>query len=240
MYTFESRVRYSETNESGRLSVTGIMNYLQDCSIFQSEELNIGIRSLKERKRAWWLNSWQILIDRYPRLGEPIRISTWPYSFKGIFGYRNFTICSLTGESMVRADSTWFFYDLEKNAPTRVPEEEILGYGIGEQPLPMPPAPRRIVLPDAYEEREPAVVTHYHLDTNHHVNNAQYVEIAREYVPAGFRVGEVRAEYRNAAVLGDLMYARVSRIQEGYVVSLKDKDEKIYANIWLAEKREDE
>ena len=36
MYTFESRVRYSEMDEFGKLSVTGIMNYLQDCSTFQS------------------------------------------------------------------------------------------------------------------------------------------------------------------------------------------------------------
>ena len=38
MYTFDSRVRYSETDEEGNLSVVGIMNYLQDCSTFQSED----------------------------------------------------------------------------------------------------------------------------------------------------------------------------------------------------------
>ena len=36
MYTFDSRVRYSETDEEGRLTVTGIINYMQDCSTFQS------------------------------------------------------------------------------------------------------------------------------------------------------------------------------------------------------------
>ena len=30
MYTFESRVRYSELDENGRLSLEGIMNYFQD------------------------------------------------------------------------------------------------------------------------------------------------------------------------------------------------------------------
>ena len=67
MYTFESRVRYSETDEYGRLTVNGIMNYLQDCSTFQSEDLGLGIRYLEEKKKAWWLNSWQIVIDRQPR-----------------------------------------------------------------------------------------------------------------------------------------------------------------------------
>ena len=48
MYTFDSRVRYSETDEEGNLSVVGIMNYLQDCSTFQSEDLKLGISYLNE------------------------------------------------------------------------------------------------------------------------------------------------------------------------------------------------
>ena len=56
MYTFDSRVRYSETDEEGNLSVVGIMNYLQDCSTFQSEDLKLGISYLNEEKRAWWLS----------------------------------------------------------------------------------------------------------------------------------------------------------------------------------------
>ena len=92
MYHFDSRVRYSETDENGRLSLTGVLNYLQDCSTFQSEDLGIGIRYLTAHDRAWWVTSWQIAIDRYPVLGERIVISTWPYEFKGIYGYRNFAI----------------------------------------------------------------------------------------------------------------------------------------------------
>ena len=31
MYQFESRIRYSETGEDGCLTLTGMINYLQDC-----------------------------------------------------------------------------------------------------------------------------------------------------------------------------------------------------------------
>ena len=31
MYTFDSRIRYSETDETGALSLLGVINYLQDC-----------------------------------------------------------------------------------------------------------------------------------------------------------------------------------------------------------------
>ena len=63
MYQFDSRVRYSETDEQGRLSVTGILNYLQDCSTLQSEDIGLGIEYLKKTRHAWWLSSWQIIID---------------------------------------------------------------------------------------------------------------------------------------------------------------------------------
>lgn len=68
MYSFDSRVRYSETDETGNLTVLGIINYMQDCSTFHSEEAGVGVQVLESRRRAWMLSSWQILIDRYPRL----------------------------------------------------------------------------------------------------------------------------------------------------------------------------
>ena len=42
-YSFEGRVRYSETGENGFLTLPGILNYFQDCSTFQSEEVGLGI-----------------------------------------------------------------------------------------------------------------------------------------------------------------------------------------------------
>lgn len=237
MYQFDSRVRYSETDEQGRLSVTGILNYLQDCSTLQSEDIGLGIEYLKKTRHAWWLSSWQIIIDRYPVLGEEIVISTWPYDFKGIYAYRNFTIQDKAGNYLVRANSIWFFYDLEVERPARIRLEDVERYGTGEERLDMEYAPRRITVPEEYEEKEPVLVMKHHLDTNHHVNNAQYVEIVREFLPEHFQIGEMRVEYKKAAVLGDVMYPRISRITEGYVASLCDKEGKPHAVIWLAEKR---
>jgi len=236
MYQFDSRVRYSETDEQGKLSLTGIINYLQDCSTFQSEDIGLGVQYLKDNHRAWWLSSWQIVIDRYPRLGEEIVISTWPYDFKGIYGYRNFTIQDKSGTYLVRANSVWFFFDTEAGRPVRVREENVRGYGSGEEKLDMDYAPRRIEVPAEYETGEPVVVARHHLDTNHHVNNAQYVEIAREFLPE-LKIGEIRVEYKKAAVLGDEITPHISRNGEGYTVSLCDKEGSPHAIIWLREQK---
>lgn len=234
MYTFNSRIRYSETDVDGKLTVTGITNYLQDCSTFQSEDLGLGVEFLKSRQRAWWLSSWQIVIDRYPVLGEEVVVGTWPYDFKGMYGYRNFTIQDKLGNYLVRANSVWFFFDLAAGRPTKVQESDIRGYQTGRhEPLEMNYAPRRIQIPDKFEEREPIVIAMHHIDSNRHVNNAQYIELAKELLPEDFVIGEVRVEYKKAAVFGDVVIPRVSTIPEGFVISLGDTEGTPYAVTWL-------
>lgn len=49
IYTFDSRVRYSEVDHQGTLTLPALMNYLQDCSTFQSEDIGVGLSVLRER-----------------------------------------------------------------------------------------------------------------------------------------------------------------------------------------------
>lgn len=42
MYSFTSRVRYSEIGQDGRLTIPALVDYLQDCTTFGSEELGLG------------------------------------------------------------------------------------------------------------------------------------------------------------------------------------------------------
>lgn len=42
MYSFNSRVRYSEVNKDGRLKLVSLLDYFQDCSTFHSEDAGDG------------------------------------------------------------------------------------------------------------------------------------------------------------------------------------------------------
>ena len=77
MYTFDSRIRYSETDSEGKLTLCALINYFQDCSTFQSEDIGRGLQFLKEHDLAWVLCSWQIVVDRYPKMGEKVTIGTF-------------------------------------------------------------------------------------------------------------------------------------------------------------------
>lgn len=233
MYSFESRVRYSETDTNAQLSVTGLMNYLQDCSIFQSEDIGVGLSYLEREKKAWLLSSWQIQVLRRPDIGERIKIATWPYDFKGIYGMRNFAMYDSEGNYLVKANSCWFLTSTETGKPIRVGEADLAPYGEPEPRIPMEEAPRKIALPEAMKKVGEVRILRHQLDTNHHVNNAQYVDIACEVLPEGAMIREIRAEYKKAAVLGDEV-SLFCAVQDGvYVISLRSSDGSIYANVEL-------
>ena len=234
MYSFDSVVRYSEVDERGRLGIAALLNYLQDCSSFQSESLGVGVAHSAQVHRRWLLAAWEVEIARLPRFADPIVVSTWATGFRGLFAGRNFTVRDAAGEELVRADSLWFMYDDATGKPMRTPAEEITPYQHdldNDERLPMPPIQRRIPVEGPGEAATPVVVSAAHIDTNHHVNNAQYVSLALGVLPegAGEAVRRLDVQYCAAARLGDTIYPRVHDVEGGHVVSLADAGGAPYA-----------
>ncbi|HJC49395.1 MAG TPA: acyl-[acyl-carrier-protein] thioesterase [Candidatus Anaerostipes avistercoris] len=228
MYTMSGRIRYSETDMSGKLPVPGILDYFQDCSVFQSEELGLGVGYLAGKHRAWVLNSWQLEIVRLPEECEPVTIETWASGFDKFHGTRNFTMKDQAGEMAAYANSLWVYMDLETGRPVRPPEEEIVKYA-PEPPLEMDYQPRKIRTPKEWEEREPVRVKRNWIDSNHHVNNSYYVKTAYNELPQDVSVRRLRVEYRRQAVEGDILYPKTAWENDRMMVALCDQKGRAYA-----------
>lgn len=213
MYEFESRVRYSEAIHTGKMNPVSIANYFQDCTTFHSASIGKDIDYYKGISRGWFLNSWQIDIARFPACGEKIFIKTWAYGFKGLYGYRNFLLRDENKEVCACANSVWFFTDLVSGQPIRVPYEEGTCYG-AEEKFPMEYCPRKIALPSDMEQSTPYTVSCHDIDTNGHMNNVRYIELACEQsedLQHSDRLWRVRAEYKKAAVKGDIIVPRIKK-----------------------------
>jgi len=230
MYSFDARVRYSETDENERLTLLAILNYFQDCSTFHSEDVGVGIDVLKEMGCFWVLNYWQIDVYRYPRLCEKIKIGTSPYECKGFLGFRNFFMDDGEGKRAAMGNTLWTYLNIKSGKPEHVPKSVIEAYGVSEK-MDMEYEARKIRLPDGIKARkeEGFEVKRQHLDANNHVNNGQYVQMALDYVKKGFRVDRMRAEYRMAAYLGDMVYPAVYEDKDYTAVSLNNSDGREYA-----------
>ncbi len=228
MYSFDGRVRFSETDSSGKLTLLSLLDYFQDCSTFQSEDLGIGMDYLREHGLVWVVSAWQIVVERYPGLCEQIQIGTAPYEFKAFLGFRNFAMMTPWGECLAKANSLWSLLDTNTGRPAAPPGEMVRGYALREK-LPMDYAPRKIGLPEGGSRREPIVVKKHHLDTNHHVNNGQYVGMGMEFLPEDLQIRQLRVEYKKQAFLEDVLFPYVVLRENIYTVALMDGEDKPYA-----------
>ena len=232
VFEFESYVRYSEVDHRSLLTPPALINYFQDCSTFQSEKIGCGMAWLKERRKAWVLSHWQVVVDRYPSLCEPIAVGTFAGQFKGLTATRFFYLRDAGGSLVARAKSSWAFIDLEKGRPVRPTPEHTDPYGTHEA-LDMPAEGRKVAVPDILRDCEPVIVRRYHIDTNEHVNNCQYVQMALELLPRETSPSQIRVDYRRAAVLGDVIYPRIAQETERTVVELADKNGSPFAVVEL-------
>ena len=218
-YQWKQRIRYSEVDGERKLTIPNLVNYFQDCSTFQSEELGVGCEYMEEHQKAWVLSFWQIVIERRPKLGEEVTVETFATGFDGLYGTRNFVMTDAKGSKIAYAYSIWVFMDLKK------------GYGT-EEPLPMEYAGRKIPLPKERKQGEPFPVRRHQIDTNHHVNNSQYVQMALdvwEEMGTPSKIRELRVEYKKSAVYGDMIYPSMIEEQDNTTIVLGDEKERPYA-----------
>lgn len=228
MYTFTSRVRYSELDEKRKLSIPAIMNYFQDASTFQSESLGVGMDYLKKEHTAWLLAHWHIDFVKEAHIGEELEISTWPYGFDKLFGYRNFTIKS-NGEYVAIGESKWVEVDLTTGSIRRIEDRDIEKYKMSEQ-LEPGSKDEKLRPSKTWEEEETFPVRQYLVDTNGHVNNEKYVMLAMEYLEKDQDIHGVIVEYKKQATVGKMIKSCVEKQENGIFVGLLDpEDNKPYA-----------
>lgn len=216
-FEYDWHVRYSEVDHRGLMTPAAVVNAFQDCSTFQSERLGVGMGWLREQGRAWVLTHWHIVIARYPGLCERIRVGTFAGRFRGVTASRYFYLRDDAGGLVARGASSWAFLDLATGRPCRIEPRFAEPYGT-HAPLEMPAERRHVAVPDGLEPRDEVVIRRGQIDTNEHVNNAEYVQMALEQLDRDLSPAVLRVDYRRAAVLGDVVAPAVGHGEDGRTV----------------------
>ena len=92
---------------------------------------------------------------------------------------------------------------------------------------------RKVLIPEGDDvimlEKDPIHIQVHHLDSNHHVNNGQYVKLAISAAGDDDNISSLRIDYRKQAVLGDTIYPVVYRKGDNIVVALYDENKSPYS-----------
>jgi acyl-ACP thioesterase len=231
MFTFDSKVLYSKISPNEKLSIKALVDYFQDCSTLQSETLEKGLKFLQDNHRAWLLSSWQIDIVDMPDYNDDITIGTQVSNINGLLSNRNFAIYnrSKDGKLAVKADSVWFLLNTDTRMPVKIepPFSDI--YEICP-PLEMELLPRKIRPIKNFSEASFLGVLPVNpsmIDTNGHMNNAQYIAVAEAYLPATDKeIKRIHAYYANSAVKGDELNIYSVIDNDSVKIGLLDSSEK--------------
>lgn len=228
MYEWKTRVRYSEVDSLNRLTPAALVDYFQDCTNFEAIELGVGLDWLTARKLGWIILKWKIKIYRMPTMGENITVATFPTSFRGFSGQRNFIMKDEAGEKLATADSLWMLIETEGKTTVKIPEELSGAYTV----LPKLDEEfdiKRISIPENSVSEEEFSIGYQNLDTNGHVNNGEYIRLALGYVPKEAVIKGIKVEYRNQAFLGDRIIPKKAISDKDCIISFMNEEDIPYA-----------
>lgn len=202
-YTKKFFIGYSDVDSNNRCKLSKIVDLLQNAATLHSNSLGYGTRKMMELKQAWLMLGWHVRILKYPEADMDVEVRTWSRGIKGVEAKRGYEILNENGEVLIIADSTWALFDLEAQKLIRAPEEMIKAYdALDKNPFENEKLER--LRDNQINDVELKIkVGKRDIDTNHHMNNAKYMEYAMEVLPEDIIITEFDNVYRKQVAYGE-------------------------------------
>ena len=202
-FIFDTRVSYDDIDSQDKLTLKGVMSMMQEAAIIDSSLCGLGLKEIHTKHVAWILNQWHIRITGEAEWNDDLRVETWVQSMDRLKCTRNFEITDMQGETVAIAESVWVLVNVKSGHPVKLTDDIANLYNQIGRPVFADKIPR---IPAAKGERiSVGTVTRRDLDTNHHVNNRIYVELAQDALPEKYRNSaftEIMVHYHRQMLLG--------------------------------------
>ncbi len=175
IHTRDWLLTVNETDFHKNWRPSAILGAAQEMASEHSDLLGCGVDEFAKVGATWILFRQSYQMDKYPKIGDTVRISTWPGKPQFTVMPRYFTFESVDGELYGKAHTLWFIVDL--NTKKMLTASKI-GYNIPDiDDLPkLLPMPGKIEFPSPVSYKTQRIVRFSDLDYNNHMNNARYLE----------------------------------------------------------------
>lgn len=196
------------------LSTRELFYWLQESAGYQCVPYRLSGDDLRARGLMWVVLRYLVRVRRWPEAGERLRLQTWPGKTRHGMMPRFFRLLDGAGDCLISASSVWTVVDRETRRMVNPDEHgvilETLVTGLEER---KPPAPARLPLTESLIY----TVTEDVLDTNGHMNNTRYYDLAERCIG---RVGQppvrIVTEHQSEIRLDEQMTVSWGRDGERY------------------------
>ena len=176
----------------GRLKSSVILMYAQEVAGMHFTELSCDYDTLLKRHLFWAVARHSVQVTRLPKLGEKIRVETWPMPTTRAAYPRSMVAYDEAGNECFRSISLWVLMDTDTRNMILPGKSGISVVGTlrgGELPSPSCLAARPL---GSESQRR---VSFTDLDRNGHMNNTRYLEWIADLLPSSFHRGHSIREF---------------------------------------------
>jgi acyl-ACP thioesterase len=205
-YWKDFTVPYYDTDREGYIKPEIILAYMAETSNWHSDSLGVGFGELTKHDQAWMLLRWEAEILKYPRSKDRVKVGTWTSGFDRFYATREFVLTGEGGQVLAKATTKWFFLDMVKRRPKRIPQDLQKSYSFVED-FNFPEFREMKELDGRTVESGPFKVRRSDIDNNDHVNNIRYIEWIQEglgeEVHRTMRIQRLGIVYKKEVLFGD-------------------------------------
>lgn len=225
-----------ESDIFGKILPTTAMNYFQEVSTNQGDDLEIGSDFLKESQLAWFLVKYDIRFDNYPTYKQKVRITTEATGMDRYCAVRRFTIEDLNQNPMIIADTQWLLVNRENQKMEPVDaHQEFEVYGCHDKKGPIFKKIPRIKNPTGKKQFE---VRFLDIDFNFHVNHVKYMAWAIEALPLEIvktrELKRAKLLYKSQCFYGDLVDVMSEAVEDDlYRIEIISQDQTLLCQLEL-------
>ena len=202
IYQLNFEITELHADRFGRLKSSAILYFVQEaaCRHWQHIEGQTG----ETCDLFWVIIRHRVQVSALPRVGQKIRLETWPMPTTRVAYPRSVVAYDEAGQELFRSISLWVLMDPQSRAMVLPGKSGIIVDGIlqgGELPSPGSLAP--VTLAD----ESLRTVRFTDLDVNDHMNNARYLDWLMDLLPGGFHkthvIRDMTLGYMAEATEGD-------------------------------------
>lgn len=209
VFTQPFDIQSHHIDQNFEITLHYLLGCMQQAADMHVDQCHIGWNDMNAKGCFWAIYRMGLRIVRMPRKYDTILVSTWANPPQNLIQPRSFKVTDQNGQTIAYAQSLWVILDNQNFNLQKV--EDVVGqdipYLMGEN------EPYKIPLkigPINTKDLEPAAirnVLYSDIDTNRHVNNANYPRWLIDSYSADFlqshRISEIVINYTKQARLGD-------------------------------------
>jgi acyl-ACP thioesterase len=178
----KSKITYYDIDRNGRLKFSAFLRMVHIAADDNATELGVGYTQLAPLSMSFVLQRFSAAAVQLPAYGEEIEIYTWPSAIERGAFIRKGMMQNKKGRKLLEWVSLWLLFDLQNRKilrPSALPVSLT-----GEDDRTVHIKPEKIEIPTDWENWGAAYHTYSHpvryadVDTNAHMNNAVYGDLA--------------------------------------------------------------